>query len=175
MYTTKTDVWSFGVTLVELCNHQLPYSSLYLTPLQVAIGVADRGLLPPLENTNIPDALKRLINMCLSADPMLRPNFISIVPQLSAIVSSVRAAELRAQSHPGLFGRVQGVLSGVAAQAAASLNREASQTASRQSDSHPGERTPAMARRRSGSGSTSGGRDPTPHSMLGGLFGRVRR
>lgn len=119
MYTTKTDVWSFGVMLTELCNQELPYSSLYLTPLQVAIGVADRKLKPPLENVNIPDAVKRLLDSCLQQEPMLRPNFVFIASQLHPVVQALRAAEARADAQPTLMGRVSGILSGVAAQAGA--------------------------------------------------------
>ena len=118
MYTTKTDVWSFGVTLVELCNQQVPYSSLFLTPLQVAIGVADRGLRPAIEDPDIPIPVKQIIDSCFAQDPFQRPNFVAIVAQLKPVVSAVAAAEARSEAAPSLLSRVSqglGMLQGATA------------------------------------------------------------
>lgn len=109
--------------LVELCSQQVPYSSLYLTPLQVAIGVADRGLRPPLEATDIPIPVRRIVDKCLAQDPLQRPNFVALVSQLKAIVSSVAAAEERVDAAPSLLSRMSqglGMLQGSAPRQTAS-------------------------------------------------------
>lgn len=128
--------------LTELCNQELPYSSLFLTPLQVAIGVADRKLRPPLENTSVPDAIKRLLDSCLQQEPMLRPSFVFIASQLHPVVQALRAAEARADAQPSLIGRVSSMLSGVTVQAgaAAASMREHHHAAS----AGAGGRTPGM-------------------------------
>eukprot|EP00892_Ulva_mutabilis_P004390 jgi/Ulvmu1/2322/UM013_0170.1 len=149
VYTTKTDVWSFGVMLTELCNQELPYSSLYLTPLQVAIGVADRKLRPPLEITNIPDAIKRLLDSCLQQEPMLRPSFVFIASQLHPVVQALRASEARADTQPSLIGRMSSMLSGVAVQAGAAAAQAGAAAAHMREHQHApgsgstGARTPA--------------------------------
>ena len=115
MYTTFTDVFSFGVTLVELVNARLPYSSLYLTPIQVAMAVSDQGLRPPIEpHVSIPPGLRNLISMCLEEDPILRPSFVSIVRRLRDIIDEVTALEAAAAlAQAGtLFGRMQGAFAG---------------------------------------------------------------
>lgn len=164
VYTTKTDVWSFGVMLTELCNQELPYSSLYLTPLQVAIGVADRKLRPPLENTNVPDAIKRLLDSCLQQEPMLRPNFVFIASQLHPVVAALRAAEARADAQPSLIGRMSGILSGVAAQAAgaAATMREQHGGGASSAAAAPPPAQPAMSRSGTGSLQLPDGADRTP-------------
>jgi Protein tyrosine and serine/threonine kinase len=117
MYTTKTDVWSFGVMLVELCNCALPYSSLYMTPLQVAMAVADRHLTPAIE-APVPEALRRLAKMCLNEQPMLRPHFAQIVPQLRGVALALAKEARAAQQGASLLGRFQGMLNGAASAAA---------------------------------------------------------
>ena len=121
LYTTKTDVWSLGVMLVELCNRALPYSSLYLTPLQVAIGVADRQLAPALDSAAYPPVLLELITACLQHEPSLRPYFATAVSRLRTAVAAAEQAEAvaAAASQGSLFGRVSGMLQGVASQAQA--------------------------------------------------------
>jgi hypothetical protein len=138
MYSTKTDVWSMGVILVELCNRNLPYSNLYLTPLQVAMGVADRKLSPALESDGYPGLLVALIDSCLQQEPAARPHFIQIVEQLKSVIVLVKKLEAeQEQARQGsLFGRVSGMIQGVTAQAAAGLQRESSRPWARDLSGH---------------------------------------
>jgi hypothetical protein len=107
--------------LVELCNRSLPYSSLYLTPIQVALAVSDRQLCPTLDSPNYPPDLIELIDACLQHDPSLRPHFLSIVARLQAVLAAVERVEASqsSASQNSLFGRVSGVIQGVAHQAQA--------------------------------------------------------
>lgn len=42
-YDSRSDVWSFGVVLVELLTQQKPYALTYMAPVQVAIQVRGGG------------------------------------------------------------------------------------------------------------------------------------
>lgn len=114
--------------LVELCNRNMPYSNLYLTPMQVAIGVADRGLSPALESGGYPAPLVALVDSCLQQNPAARPHFIQIVEHLKSVIALVKQLEAEQEQarQSSLFGRVSGMLQGVTAHAAAGLQRESS-------------------------------------------------
>ena len=127
IYSCKTDIWSWAVMLVELCNHALPYSNLYLTPLQVAMGVADGRLTPSLQSSGYPNALLALVEACLQHDAGLRPLFVHIVPRMRSIIAEVVQFEGRAEAaqQGTLIGRMSGMLQGAASHAAMGLQREA--------------------------------------------------
>ena len=91
---------------MELCNQQVPYSNLFLTPLQVAIGVADRGLRPTIEAPDVPIPVQHIIDSCLAQDPCKRPNFVALVAQLKLVVSTVAAAEAHSEAAPSILSRV---------------------------------------------------------------------
>jgi hypothetical protein len=105
--------------LVELCNRALPYSSQYLTPMQVALAVSDRSLCPTLDSPNYPTELIELIEACLQHEPALRPHFLTIVQRLQGIIAGVEQveAEQASSSQGSLFGRMSGMIQGVAHQA----------------------------------------------------------
>lgn len=119
--------------LVELCNRELPYAHLFLTPLQVAIAVADRKLSPSLERATYPAALVTLIEACLQQAADKRPSFIEIVAQLRHAIVAVQRMEAaqEAAKQGSLLGRVSGMLQGVTAQAAAGLRGEGAAVPSR--------------------------------------------
>lgn len=108
---------------MELCSQRVPYSSMFLTPLQVAIGVADRGLRPPMESSDIPILVRQVVDSCLAQDPFHRPNFVTLVAQLKAAVAAAAAAEANAEAVPSLISRVSlglGMLQGSGAGSTAS-------------------------------------------------------
>ncbi|KAL9273682.1 Serine/threonine-protein kinase STY17-like protein, partial [Drosera capensis] len=64
-------------------NAQLPYE--YLTPLQAAVGVVQKGLRPTIPKTT-PFKLSQLLERCWQQDPALRPDFSEIseiLPQIA--------------------------------------------------------------------------------------------
>ncbi len=87
VYDLECDVWSWGVMFAELMDGgQLPYWHTYLTPVQVALAVAEEQLQPHLPES-LPTDLQVIGRMACQFDPSARPSFEMVVEQLAPVVS----------------------------------------------------------------------------------------
>ncbi|KAL4616340.1 hypothetical protein ACB092_07G192400 [Castanea dentata] len=75
-YDHEADVFSFTIVLWELLTGKLPYE--YLTPLQAAVGVVQRGLRPIIPKHTHPK-LAEMLEKCWQQVPALRPDFSEII------------------------------------------------------------------------------------------------
>ncbi|XP_074285891.1 serine/threonine-protein kinase STY46 [Silene latifolia] len=104
-YDHKADVFSFAIVLWELLSGKLPYE--YLTPLQAAVGVVQKGLRPTIPK-NCHPKLAELLEKCWQQDPTLRPNFSDIIPILQQIAKEVASVEDRSKDkHSGFFSALR--------------------------------------------------------------------
>ncbi|KAL9275839.1 Serine/threonine-protein kinase STY46-like protein [Drosera capensis] len=100
-YDHKADVFSFGIVVWELLTGKLPYD--YLTPLQAAVAVVQKGLRPAVPK-NTPPKLAELLERCWQQDPALRPDFSEILEILQKIAKEVGDGDDRNKDkHTGIF------------------------------------------------------------------------
>ncbi|XP_058484720.1 insulin-like growth factor 1b receptor [Solea solea] len=79
VFTTNSDVWSFGVVLWEIATlSEQPYQGL--SNEQVLRFVMEGGLLDKPQNC--PDMLFELMRMCWQYNPKMRPSFVEIISSL---------------------------------------------------------------------------------------------
>ncbi|XP_018441113.1 serine/threonine-protein kinase STY8 isoform X1 [Raphanus sativus] len=82
-YSHKADVFSYGIVIWELLTGHIPYA--YLTPLQAAVGVVQKGLRPKIPKKTHPK-VKGLLQRCWNQDPKERPEFEEIIEMLQQIM-----------------------------------------------------------------------------------------
>ncbi|CAL5223260.1 g5744 [Coccomyxa viridis] len=92
LYTTKADVYSWGVLLAECLAQRPPYEGLYLTPVQVALSVGDDQLRPTLPS-DTPEPVANVALACYDSEPENRPSFALIVHHLRQICTSIEAVD----------------------------------------------------------------------------------
>uniref|UniRef100_K3YRF1 non-specific serine/threonine protein kinase n=1 Tax=Setaria italica TaxID=4555 RepID=K3YRF1_SETIT len=85
-YGHKADVFSFAIVLWELLTGKIPYE--YLTPLQAAIGVVQKGIRPTIPKDTHPK-LVELLQKCWHRDPAERPDFFEILEILQRLSKEV--------------------------------------------------------------------------------------
>jgi serine/threonine protein kinase len=77
-YSEKSDVWAYGITLIEITTGHEPYPGQDL--LAVALKVRDDGYRPIDQiPSDCPPYLARVMEMCWGATPQDRPTFVEIV------------------------------------------------------------------------------------------------
>lgn len=86
-YDEKVDVYSFGIIMWELLTRAEPYSDLD-SHVAVAVGVAFRGLRPPVAADCGHPEYVALMRRCWDKDPDVRPNFTEVVIELERIQSA---------------------------------------------------------------------------------------
>lgn len=68
-YTEKADIWSLGITAIELATGSAPYSNLH--PLEVVVKVTNSA--PPSLPKTFSSQFRDFVNCCLQRNPEKRP------------------------------------------------------------------------------------------------------
>ncbi|XP_028612495.1 macrophage-stimulating protein receptor [Grammomys surdaster] len=85
-FTTKSDVWSFGVLLWELLTRGAPPYP-HIDPFDLSHFLAQGRRLPQPEYC--PDSLYQVMLRCWEADPAARPTFRALVLEVKQVVASL--------------------------------------------------------------------------------------
>ena len=74
-YDSKSDIWSLGVLLYEMCCFQHPFTGDTLAEIAMAVHKCEYEEIPKIYS----DDMRKLIKKMLNKDPQKRPNINKIV------------------------------------------------------------------------------------------------
>mmetsp|Transcript_25764 Transcript_25764/g.36226 ORF Transcript_25764/g.36226 Transcript_25764/m.36226 type:complete len:150 (+) Transcript_25764:2-451(+) len=80
-YSTKSDVWSFGVVIYEVLTRETPYKDYNLMQIGTLVAMGNLKLVEELEKKGekYPAKIVEIMNMCMQFTPEKRPEFSEIV------------------------------------------------------------------------------------------------
>ncbi|CAF2122037.1 unnamed protein product [Rotaria magnacalcarata] len=84
-FSTKSDVWSFGVLLWECLTGEIPYKGF--DQMQVAFGIATNKYSLPIPST-CPEEFSQLMKDCWQPLPLDRPTFTQLYEQINRIIDT---------------------------------------------------------------------------------------
>lgn len=106
-YTTKVDVFSFGLILWEMCSLERPWKE-YKFQFQIEEAIV-KGLRPVIPSF-VPDVLKSIIVECWSNSPDNRPEFSAVLRNLKKIPKEQPSWPAAPQSSPDTTGGTPGTV-----------------------------------------------------------------
>ena len=83
VYTKSVDVYSYGIVLWELLENKVIYNNLNLLDIRETVL---NGIRPKITKFDSSQNYIQLIKQCWASSPILRPNFIDIIPVLQKII-----------------------------------------------------------------------------------------
>ena len=96
-YTYKIDIWSLGITAIEIANGKPPYKNLSPTEFMEE---AKSNRIPSLneDNYKFSDEFKNFVNNCLIKDPNLRPSAKELLQNHKKFLDKAKNKEYFAQN-----------------------------------------------------------------------------
>nr|CDJ81151.1 Serine threonine protein kinase-related domain containing protein [Haemonchus contortus] len=77
-YDIRSDVWSLGISMVEVANFAFPYPGFTTAPLFAQLDLVVHGDAPMVSNPLYSTKTKNFIHYCLTKDQESRPTFVDL-------------------------------------------------------------------------------------------------
>jgi len=75
----KADIWSFGITALQMANGEAPYRGWSIQEMTEAIARSNHPLINPENEKKFSNQFKDMINFCLQEDPTKRPAALQLL------------------------------------------------------------------------------------------------